>query len=231
MGRQRFVIYCHTNRVNGKKYVGQTVQTMQARWHQHRAYALQGKTFCSAFYNAIRKHGPDAFEHEVLGAAFTQARANAVERKWIRELGSRAPDGYNIEIGGGFYERHPATIVKMRTAMTDPGLRKKIDAKISAAWTVERRRRQSERTRASNATNAAGLRAASRQWHASLTASQRKKRSDASKRIRKLQLACTTYEQRRASALNGIKKQTAAQLRARALKGWANRSTRCDRAA
>jgi hypothetical protein len=39
----RFTFYCHTNRVNGKRYVGQTVDTMEGRWKEHVSAARQNR--------------------------------------------------------------------------------------------------------------------------------------------------------------------------------------------
>jgi hypothetical protein len=38
----RFTIYCHTNKVNGKRYVGQTVCSMEKRWSEHVTHSKAG---------------------------------------------------------------------------------------------------------------------------------------------------------------------------------------------
>lgn len=66
------VIYCISNNVNDKKYYGQTRSYrikhgklkyfgMKGRFNEHISDALKNKEGCSKLYNAIRKHGKDAF--------------------------------------------------------------------------------------------------------------------------------------------------------------------------
>ena len=96
----RYTFYCHTNKVNGKRYVGQTVDTMEVRWKGHVSAAKQyrGSRILGA---AIRKYGPEAFDHEVLEVAVvTQKEADILETNWIKRKKSRAPGGYNLAAGG-----------------------------------------------------------------------------------------------------------------------------------
>lgn len=100
----RFTIYCHTNKVNGKQYVGQTTWTVEDRWKEHVAAAKfhQG---CRVFGAAIRKYGPDSFDHEVLEVVATQQEADLTETEWIKRKVSLVPTGYNLNSGGGSYGR------------------------------------------------------------------------------------------------------------------------------
>jgi group I intron endonuclease len=95
-----FTIYCHTNKVNGKRYVGQTVSSMEFRWKDHLRSANRNEGV-RLFGRALRKYGADAFEHEVLETVETQVEADVAEAKWIAQLQSRAPKGYNLAGGGG----------------------------------------------------------------------------------------------------------------------------------
>lgn len=97
----RFTIYCHTNRVNGKRYVGQTVYSMEKRWGDHVAAAKRGEWGSRVFNRAIRKHGVDAFDHQVLEVVSTQEEADLYEILWIEQLTCRVPHGYNLQSGGG----------------------------------------------------------------------------------------------------------------------------------
>jgi GIY-YIG catalytic domain len=60
---QRFAIYCLTNRVNGKQYVGQTGLTVAERMRYHRQHAVEGRG-PPVLSSAIRKYGFDAFDVE-----------------------------------------------------------------------------------------------------------------------------------------------------------------------
>ena len=97
----RFTIYCHTNKVNGKRYVGQTIDTMEERWKEHVSAAKQHRG-APLFGAAIRKYGSDAFDHEVLEVLITtQQEADVAETEWVKRKESRAPGGYNLAAGGG----------------------------------------------------------------------------------------------------------------------------------
>jgi group I intron endonuclease len=98
--RKRFTIYCHTCRVSGKKYVGMTSTTMDQRWLRHVAESRKQKSGCWAFHAAIRKHGVDAFGHEILDVVYTEDGAKRAERAWIAHLNCRLPNGYNVLAGG-----------------------------------------------------------------------------------------------------------------------------------
>ena len=61
-------IYCYTNKVNGKKYVGQAVD-FERRHKQHinQAYNENQKyDYNVPFHRAIRRHGIENFEIEIL---------------------------------------------------------------------------------------------------------------------------------------------------------------------
>lgn len=102
----RFTIYCHTNRVNGKRYVGQTVYSMEKRWADHISASKAQKGGSRVFAAAIRKYGVDAFDHQVLEVTSTQEDADLYETLWIEQMGCRVPNGYNLESGGGGHGRH-----------------------------------------------------------------------------------------------------------------------------
>lgn len=90
------LIYKHTNLVNGKIYIGQTSKTMEERWKQH----LASKTF-TKFSKALRKYGPDNWNHEILEYNIaTQELADEKEIYWIKKFNSFSNLGYNLTNGG-----------------------------------------------------------------------------------------------------------------------------------
>lgn len=91
------LVYMAVNKVNGKGYVGQTTQGLEARWCQH--CSLQGK--CRALESAIRKYGANAFEVSVVATAQTQEESNRLEKLTCLALKTYAPHGYNLREGGG----------------------------------------------------------------------------------------------------------------------------------
>lgn len=94
-------IYVHTCTTNEKSYVGQTTQGMAARWGEHVRHSRRPK--CADFQypisRAIRKYGPDAFEHQVLAVVGSKAELDNLEKVWIILLRTRE-GGYNITPGG-----------------------------------------------------------------------------------------------------------------------------------
>lgn len=97
------IIYCYTNIVNGKKYVGQTIQPKQ-RHYQH-FWRPRLDDHHNYFHNAIAKYGKEVWKYEVLfetnGTREDVKRAlNEKERFYIQELNTLYPNGYNMNDGG-----------------------------------------------------------------------------------------------------------------------------------
>lgn len=91
-------IYVHALVVDGRRYVGQTKYTMEARWKLHVRSVY--KTFAggSRFTSAIRKYGSEAFSHEVLEYVNSQWEADKAEARWIAEYNTTDPRfGFNTE--------------------------------------------------------------------------------------------------------------------------------------
>lgn len=90
------VVYMATNTINGKRYVGVTNKGLAGRKAAHLSKASRRERGCPRFYDAIRKHGSDAFEWQVLSAWDTFIDACEEEIRVIAEL---RPE-YNIARGG-----------------------------------------------------------------------------------------------------------------------------------
>lgn len=95
-------IYCFTNKLNGKKYVGQSKQ-LNRRYHLHISDALnqdKAKYDTSPFHAAIRKYGIENFNYEILEECKI-SELNEKEIYWIEKLHSYIlEDGYNLTKGG-----------------------------------------------------------------------------------------------------------------------------------
>ena len=82
-------VYLVSNKLNGKQYVGQTINPHLPIGH--------GRIMKSAY----KLHGKDNFDYEPLCTSIeNRATLNAVERFWIAVLDTVVPKGYNIELGG-----------------------------------------------------------------------------------------------------------------------------------
>jgi len=84
----------HTNKINGKKYIGITSQEVYKRFRNGEGY--RGS---HAFYGAIQKYGWDSFTHEILFTGLTAKEAGKKEIELIKKYNTQI-DGYNILIGG-----------------------------------------------------------------------------------------------------------------------------------
>ena len=89
-----YKVYCHTNKINGKKYIGITKTKVELRWHNGKGYKAQPK-----FYRAIEKYGWDNFEHEVIAKNLTEEEAKNFEMLMIEKLDC-INNGYNVSRGG-----------------------------------------------------------------------------------------------------------------------------------
>ena len=94
-------IYKHTNKKNGKVYIGQTCQKLNNRWQNGKGYSN-----CRLFNNAIQKYGWDGFDHEILESDIkTIEEANEKEAYYIKKYNSyinyKNSNGYNMTPGGG----------------------------------------------------------------------------------------------------------------------------------
>ncbi len=93
-----YEIYVHTNRSNGMRYVGYTHKSMEKRWKEHVEAAHSGKRNLLA--RAIRKHGLEAFDHDIICECESASDAKNLERHFIEMLNTKGPLGYNMTFGG-----------------------------------------------------------------------------------------------------------------------------------
>jgi group I intron endonuclease len=100
MENRKLFIYKHTNKINGKVYIGQTVQNPRIRFLSGHGYK-QNKHFKSA----IEKYGWRNFEHEILRDNLTIEEANKLEQHYINLYDSTNKEkGYNKQFGGSNYQ-------------------------------------------------------------------------------------------------------------------------------
>lgn len=88
------IVYCYTNKINNKKYIGQTLWEKQ-RYNQHKQCYED-----SVFHRAIQKYGFENFEYEILYTSDNIEELNQQEQKFIKELNTLVPNGYNVDNGG-----------------------------------------------------------------------------------------------------------------------------------
>ena len=95
----KWLIYKHTNTINGKCYIGQTCKgNPNYRWNNGKGYTVRNPN--SHFARAIKKYGWNAFEHEIIEDNIqTLEQANKREEYWISYFNS-VENGYNANSGG-----------------------------------------------------------------------------------------------------------------------------------
>ena len=96
------IIYCYTNKINGKKYIGQTINP-QMRYNAHKSSYQNpnDKEYNSLLHKAFRKHGFENFEYEVLVKNIEDIDIlNELEIYYIKKFNCQTPNGYNVESGG-----------------------------------------------------------------------------------------------------------------------------------
>ena len=102
---ESYIVYCHTCKITGKRYIGLTSRTWQAR-AGHDGINYQTST---VFWRAICKYGWKNFKHEVLLDNLTYEEACAAEQEMIAKYKTQNRKyGYNLESGGGATKKHNA---------------------------------------------------------------------------------------------------------------------------
>lgn len=107
-----YVVYKHTNKTNGKCYIGITGRANpNRRWCGGAGYSQN-----EYFYSAIQKYGWDGFEHSIIAEGLSLEEAYEMEKKLIKEYDSaNRLYGYNLDLGGnGAGSRSEATRQKNR---------------------------------------------------------------------------------------------------------------------
>ena len=94
----RGFIYKITNTINGKSYIGQTIQNVKERFYQHCATKCSKAVSNMAIHRAIKKYGKLNFTIEVI-EEIDSANLNDRERYWIKYYNSYN-NGYNSTKGG-----------------------------------------------------------------------------------------------------------------------------------
>lgn len=94
----RGFIYKITNTINGKSYIGQTIQNVKERFYQHCATKCSKAVLDMAIHRAIKKYGKSNFTVEVIEEV-DSTNLNDRERYWIKYYDSYN-NGYNSTKGG-----------------------------------------------------------------------------------------------------------------------------------
>ena len=133
-----FLIYCITNKINGKRYVGQTSQKLCRRWGTHLCNTKHGRG--AHLNNAIRMYGRDNFTVAQIAEASNHPATDAAERAFIKIYKTTDPEfGYNLTTGGEAGKKHTSiAIEKMRQAhkgiLRTEEAKQKTSESLKKAW-------------------------------------------------------------------------------------------------
>lgn len=96
--KKQCTIYCFTNKINQKKYIGSTIVQPNIRYNQHiyNATHENAHQYNYPLYQAIRKYGIENFEFTILEQLeCTEEEIREREKEYILELETISPKGYN----------------------------------------------------------------------------------------------------------------------------------------
>lgn len=96
-------IYKITNTITQKSYIGYTSRSIERRFYEHKWEALnrENSNNTSCLYAAMRKYGTDSFFIEkIFEFKETDYDWQELEKYYIQEYNTIAPNGYNLLIGG-----------------------------------------------------------------------------------------------------------------------------------
>ena len=109
-----YTVYQHKNKMNGKIYIGITMQEPEKRW------GTNGNNYKTSphFYLAIQKYGWDNFEHNILFKNLSYEDACQKEQELIQYYNSMNRDfGYNSTSGGDIFIMNEETKQKISHSM------------------------------------------------------------------------------------------------------------------
>jgi len=114
-----YIIYCYTNKQNGKKYIGITSRSLEEREASH-IYESKNKSnqcYNAPFKRAIRKYGIEGFNSEIIDIAETIDEACALEKYYIKKYKTyyryKNSNGYNATLGGEFLQAPKDRVIQI----------------------------------------------------------------------------------------------------------------------
>lgn len=93
------IIYCAYNKINQKRYIGQTIQRLCERRAAH--YTKDPDIY---FHHALHKYNKEDFQWTIIDTALSADELNQKEKYWIKQYDTLNPEkGYNLLPGGKHY--------------------------------------------------------------------------------------------------------------------------------
>ena len=123
-------IYCITNLINNKMYIGQTSRIYQERWKEHLESARDLNNQ-RPLYRAMRKYGVENFSFSIIESC-PDDKLNAREQYWINEkqtwMAEHPEIGYNLTCGGDGGTKYSYDYIKLlyKDGMTQSEIREEL---------------------------------------------------------------------------------------------------------
>lgn len=112
-------IYCITNKINGKKYIGQTTRAVRKRWNEHKKEASALRKHSKYLYTAMNSYGVDNFDIQTIQCVQKTNKEelvsllNVLEEQYINDFQTAwNQNGYNLALGGLNSARKGSEIVQ-----------------------------------------------------------------------------------------------------------------------
>lgn len=91
-------IYCFTNLINQKKYIGSTINKPNIRYNQHlyNAFNPNSHKYYYPLYQAIRKYGIENFSYDIIQEIdCSEQELRKIEKCYMHQYNTVSPNGYN----------------------------------------------------------------------------------------------------------------------------------------
>lgn len=136
------LIYKITNKITNKMYIGLTSVSLRERWTNHKSNCRNPAKYTSALYCSMRKHGIENFVIEQIDTASSLEELNIKEQTYIKALNTLAPNGYNLDDGGGSQNCHPETRAKISAALKGRPIKNRMNGAPKGRKVSEARKKQ-----------------------------------------------------------------------------------------
>lgn len=95
-----YEVYLISSSKTEKKYVGITTKGYLNRFANHIWHSRKTRRSCRALYSAMNKYGQESFSVQLLETANSFDEMQSLEVKYIKDIGTLHPNGYNLTTGG-----------------------------------------------------------------------------------------------------------------------------------
>jgi group I intron endonuclease len=138
-------VYLITNKINNKKYIGITKNSIEIRWKVH----CSKNSYCTYLKNAIQKYGKENFIIEQIFEVFNKEDVVFFESYFITYFNTMEPIGYNLiksryNLGFSKYISDKISESNIHNWKYNNGYREKLMKERKERWTLERKQKYSE---------------------------------------------------------------------------------------